>query len=134
MTKRDINTCEIVDFNAWKTSSAWNPSYIITLKDEQNNIWTWKTASNAWFVYWLNLSCGQIYKIESHETKANIIIDWIEKLDIKHKLEHELREYISLDLYNMLLENKKRPDKRTILFILKERGEIGLLYSLALNF
>ena len=49
-------------------------------------------------------------------------------------LEKELKEYLSIDLYNLLLNNKNRTDKRTILYILKERKELELLYSLAINF
>ncbi len=49
-------------------------------------------------------------------------------------LEKEIKTMLSIDLYNLLMANKKRPDKRTILYVLKERNEIDLIYSLALNF
>ena len=48
-------------------------------------------------------------------------------------LEAEIKGMQSIDIYNIMMEDSNREDYRTMAYVLKERWEIDLLYSLLLN-
>lgn len=48
-------------------------------------------------------------------------------------LEKEIQWMLSIDIYNCMMANSRRDDYRVMAHVLKERGEIDLLYSLLIN-
>lgn len=48
-------------------------------------------------------------------------------------LEAEIKQMQSIDIYNIMMEDPRRDDYRTMSYVLKERWEIDLLHSLLIN-
>jgi len=51
----------------------------------------------------------------------------------KELFKRDYEEFISFDLYNMLLNSKKHPDYNIIAEVLKDRKKRDFLYSLLIN-
>jgi hypothetical protein len=78
---KNINTFKIIEVARGNLSMYGNPSYILTVENEQGEILTGKTASNSALGYeacysWENTT----KKLQYHYTKSgNLIFDYLKK-------------------------------------------------------